>query len=89
MTASTSQSLSSTTSNPEHQFQQYRNALTALFWNLDFDHFCQTTGLNPGYRSSLEQFQQFQQCVRAMNQVNDNTWSRLIQIGLDTISSNG
>lgn len=87
MTASTPQSLNSSTFNIEHQFQQYRNALTTLFWNLDFDHFCQTAGLNPSYRSSSEQFQQFQQCLRAMNQVDDNTWNQLIQIGLNPVSS--
>lgn len=68
--------------NTPNLFGIYAHTLNRAFYDLGFEAFCEVTDLDPSYRNSFEQFQQFQTCVRAMNLVDLSTWETLLKTHL-------
>jgi hypothetical protein len=60
-------------------FKTSQTVLTQVFWDFGLEQFCQIAELDPTLPNSSQQFQEFQRCMRAMNQIPEPVWTRLLE----------
>jgi|GEM_PF-5813552 len=60
------------------QFRTLRQALSEMHWNVDLRSFCAQLTLEPDVPSSLEKFEAFQTCIKAMEALASHDWDNLL-----------